>query len=269
MKNMLNSPTKKAVLLASASPVALAFTGDAKAAPPPVPQPPAANTIPVYSWTGCYVGVNGGYGWGRQHVSTSGSQTKVIPGCSGGSTTTTSGSASSGLDSSGGLFGGQVVCDFQFAPNLVVGVAGMLDSANMHGTTYDPWNAFNGGMGTISLTTTELASTVGRVGFTVWNNTVLFYVQGGAAWDQNRWNLTNTELVFSPQIVIDNRFGWTGGGGVTWAFTPVWSVFAEFNYYDFSSTYTVATAGNVFSAGRQTIEVFMMGVSYKLGPYRP
>ena len=46
--------------------VATCVTAQAADLPmPPAYQPPPV-VIPVYNWTGFYIGVNGGYGWGNQ-----------------------------------------------------------------------------------------------------------------------------------------------------------------------------------------------------------
>jgi len=65
---------------------------------------------------GCYIGGNIGYGWGRETVS--------IPNL--GETTGLSELASVSLpsvtgDTKGVLGGGQVGCNYQFAPNWVIG----------------------------------------------------------------------------------------------------------------------------------------------------
>ena len=52
--------------LALASVVALALTGAAGAADLAVKAPVYAPPIPVYSWTGFYLGVGGGTGWGTK-----------------------------------------------------------------------------------------------------------------------------------------------------------------------------------------------------------
>ena len=46
--------------------------------------------------------------------------------------------------------------------------------------------------------------------------------------------------------VNDTRTGWTVGGGIEWAFfpsAPNWSVFVEFNHYDFGNK--TFASGNV------------------------
>jgi len=59
MKRVLRSIAASAFLAASIA----AQAADLPMAPVYQPPPPA---IPVYNWTGFYIGVNGGYGWGNQ-----------------------------------------------------------------------------------------------------------------------------------------------------------------------------------------------------------
>jgi len=55
----------KKLFLASVALVALTVGGSALAADMPVKAKRVPPPPPVYSWTGFYVGVNGGYGWGH------------------------------------------------------------------------------------------------------------------------------------------------------------------------------------------------------------
>src|ERR1700761_7958655 len=55
----------KKLLLAGA--IASMFATNAFAADLPVKAPPIV--VPVWNWTGFYVGVNGGYSWGRSNTS--------------------------------------------------------------------------------------------------------------------------------------------------------------------------------------------------------
>ena len=60
--------------------LAAVASGPAFAADLPVRQAPANVPPPVvvyYNWTGCYLGLNGGYGWREDHT--------VTPGVTGGS----------------------------------------------------------------------------------------------------------------------------------------------------------------------------------------
>src|ERR1700730_9657035 len=99
-------------------------------APPPV-MPPA------FSWTGCYIGGHVGGGWGRDTVSipnpalTTGAA--IPPGFSFPSVTG---------NTSGVLGGGQVGCNYQFAPNWVIGIEGEGSGTGINGdvTATVPFN---------------------------------------------------------------------------------------------------------------------------------
>src|SRR5262249_20761948 len=75
---------------------------------------PAAYVTPVYNWTGFYVGINGGYGFGSSSFSN------------------TLGTASS--DVNGGLVGGTIGYNWQFN-QLVLGLEGDIDWSDIHGSS--------------------------------------------------------------------------------------------------------------------------------------
>ena len=90
--------------------------------PPPPPAYPGALPPPVYpifSWTGIYVGVNGGGAFGQSNWS------DPFFGTTG------------DFDVSGGLFGGTIGGNYQFIGTpFVVGIEGDADWANISGTTF-------------------------------------------------------------------------------------------------------------------------------------
>jgi hypothetical protein len=81
-----------------------------------------------FSWTGCYIGGNIGWGWGRDTVSIPdlGATTGVLN-LSGVSLGPVTG------NTTGVLGGGQVGCNYQFAPNWVIGIEGDGEAANIKG----------------------------------------------------------------------------------------------------------------------------------------
>lgn len=252
---------QKMLLLASVSTVALIFAGNANAADLPRKAPPMVALAPAFSWTGCYVGAHVGWGWGRQNVG----QTAIS------STGASSGVRGASLDSSGGLFGGQVGCNYQFAGNWVVGIQGDLAASDINGRADDGFGTDQ----TIALKTDYIASVTGRLGITgltSWNNQALYYVKGGVAWDRNRWDLHDATLFFNPSQITETRTGWTVGGGIEWPFFTHWTAFVEGNYYDFGNGHTYTQTfpspglptSSIFSTGKQTIETVKIGVNYKL-----
>ncbi len=100
-------------LFASVSAQAADLPGAARTAPPSMIAP-----TPVYQWDGFYVGLNGGYGWGRSnHTST------ITPGGSSGD-----------FDTNGGLFGATVGYNYN-AGSFVVGLEADLDVTWIDGST--------------------------------------------------------------------------------------------------------------------------------------
>src|SRR5881296_586308 len=57
----------KKLLLASTAVGALAIAGPALAADIPVKAPPAVAPVPVFTWTGCYIGGHAGFGSAQKY----------------------------------------------------------------------------------------------------------------------------------------------------------------------------------------------------------
>ena len=113
----------KRLLLTTASLLAFAAAPLAHAADlSPASRAPAPVPIPVYNWTGIYLGVNGGYAWGRQDP------LNVI----------TNRFDEFNIDFSGGLFGGTAGAQLQIA-HVVLGFEVDLDWAGINGNaTFTP-----------------------------------------------------------------------------------------------------------------------------------
>ena len=106
---------------------------------------------PVWSWTGFYVGINGGGGFGRSDYAT------PFP--------------SDSFDTSGGLVGGTLGYNYQM-DNVVLGVEGDIDWSNIRGSAACA--------GTICETRNDSLGTArGRLGDAFGN--VMPYVTGGLA----------------------------------------------------------------------------------------
>jgi outer membrane immunogenic protein len=240
----------KSTLLASVSIAALFVASGASAADLAVKARPMVSAAPVYSWTGCYVGAQVGWGWGRNNHTQTGSFSSALPQ-----------SRSGRVDTSGGLFGGQVGCNYQFSSNWVAGIQVDGAGTDFNGKANDPLDIFD----SISLKTDWLASVTGRVGYTIYNNQGMLYVKGGGAWVHNTWDLTIADRSYGPAIVTETKTGWTVGAGMEWKFTQDWSGFAEYNYYSFGGSNLIGTAPgdtHTFTSNSQTISTVKIGVNY-------
>ena len=259
------------LLLASVSIAALFIASEASAADLAVKAPrPMMVPAPVYSWTGCYVGAQVGWGWGhnRHH------QPAVFSGGSGG---TLLADISGKVDSSGGLFGGQVGCNYQFASNWVIGVQGDVAGTDFNGRNDDPLGLFFGApfSSTIAIKSDWLASATARIGYTFSDNRAMFYVKGGGAWIHNRWDMHDAFAFYNPSQLTETRTGWTAGIGFEYMLTQNWTAFVEGNYYDFGHGKALAVggffeeAGAAFLSSKQTVETAKIGVNYKFGGDAP
>src|SRR6266581_7135924 len=102
--------------------------------------------IPVFTWTGCYIGAHAGAGWADKTVSVP----SIVPGVSVTGHTF------------GPLGGGQVGCNLQLG-GWVIGIEGEGSAADIRG---DTTQTILGITGTAHAQTTWLASATGRLGWT-------------------------------------------------------------------------------------------------------
>ena len=256
-------------LLASS---ALVFAGSAVAADLPArlptKAPPVVAAVP-YTWTGCSIGGHVGAGWDRTTFTDPGN---VDPFFGGPAPRLAPAGASIGVNSQAGALGGvQAGCDYQFASNWVVGLGGDFAWADIHGVANDPFFVGKNGQPVpLSTRTDMLASVTGRVGY-AWDR-FLVYGKGGGAWAHDKYSISNLTCAFFTTCNLTgstDRFGWTAGVGVEWAFAPNWSALVEYNHYGFgnktiSFTDPAVPVTQQFNV-KQQIDVVKVGINYRFG----
>lgn len=225
---------------------------------------PVAVAAP-FSWTGCYVGGHVGAGWARSDFSDP-VGTRIAP----------VGSEVRVDSDAGFIGGGQVGCDYQFATNWVVGLAGDFSWANIDGVADDPF--FSGKTAGIPLTlhsrTDFLATATGRIGY-AWN-TLLIYGKGGFAWAHDKYQVNNFSCVIFTSCntsANETRSGWTAGGGVEWAFMPNWSLLVEYDHYGFGTRNLTFIDPNQPNSPatfgvKQDVDAVKVGVNYRFAWWR-
>lgn len=208
--------------------------GPAMAADFPVkavaPVPVAAAT-----WTGLYLGINGGGAWSRNCWDMNGAlifgfNPALHEGCN---------------SSSGAVVGGQVGYRHQVG-SFVFGIEAQGDWANLKGShrsaIFDGINAAIA-PNAISLINTTRVDAIGmftgQVGYTI-APTLLWYVKGGAAVTDNKYDgvlsITgpNVPANFPNPLLTDSareiKFGGVVGTGIDWMFAPGWTIGVDYNH---------------------------------------
>ena len=254
------------LLTGSIAAVAMAVAVPALAADmaPRYSKAPAPAPVMVYNWTGCYIGGNVGGARARTEqiqIAKVGGPV-IIPANDFG--------VSEGTNFVGGA---QIGCDYQWpGSGFVVGIQGMFDFGNIDSSHVVP-TAFPGfpvGSFISNNRTKDIFSVTGRVGY-LFAPQVLAYVKGGGAWARVDHNFIGTvPAVFLSESALGvDRQGWTVGGGLEWMFAPGWSVFGEFNWYDFGQKDIAFVAGPATVGApdivRTRLEIgqALVGVNYK------
>jgi outer membrane immunogenic protein len=171
-----------------------ATAADLSVAPLYKAPPPAM--APAYNWSGFYLGINGGGGWGHSNWDTS----------------------SDRIGLSGGLVGGTAGYNWQLG-NAVLGIEGDIDWANLKGT-----NSSTLCPAGCSTSDTWLSTVRGRAGYAFGG--VLPYLTGGLALGDIR--------AATPGFAgaSNTSAGWTAGAGIEFGLTGNWSAKAEYLYVD-------------------------------------
>jgi outer membrane immunogenic protein len=221
----------KRVFLAFVSLAALAGAAAAADLPPAAPAPyykAAPAYLPAYSWTGLYIGINGGGGFGRSTWDNTG-----------------------GFDISGGLVGGTIGYNYQFG-QVVAGVEADLDWADINGST-----TLNCAAG--CTTGDSWLSTVrGRLGIAA--GRFMPYITGGVAFG-------NIEAS-GPGLVgaSSTNTGWTLGGGIEMSLAGGWTAKAEYLYVDlgsFNCGTGCGAAPGVVDNVAYTTNIVRAGINYR------
>jgi outer membrane immunogenic protein len=163
----------------------------------------AAPAYAPYNWTGFYVGINGGGGWGTSQWSNVGGAVD--------------------FNTSGGLVGGTLGFNYQIG-QTVVGLEGDLDWTNIRGST-------GSGIcvgGTCETKNSWLGTVRGRIGYAF--DRFLPYLTGGLAVGDIK--ATPVGLGSSTET----KAGWTLGGGLEFAVAGPWTAKVEYLYVDLGKT---------------------------------
>jgi opacity protein-like surface antigen len=260
--------------LASVSVLAFSFALPAMAADLPAKARPA----PVYqsNWTGFYLGIHGGYGWGDSPFS----QPFFGPE----DTFTTIG----GIDSRGSVFGAHAGHNWQYG-RIVTGLEIDFSATGIEGSTSATLSVSREGFTETETTTLKdrvkyLGSVRARLGILP-ADSVLLYGTAGLAWQRLERTESDEDIQINGDIVrtfrftetipID-RFGWVAGAGTeARLFGGNWLGRIEYLHYDFdrfdtfqqtNTTDGVVRLDTRATSGRQTIDVVRAGLSYKFAP---
>ena len=249
-----------ALLASVAAGAGSAVAADIPVRPPPVAAPATCCAVP--EWTGFYVGIHGGGGWG--HTSTE-QQTFFTS-----SEFTNFGFPIPDNRPKGGVFGFQFGHNWQWGP-VVGGLEIDFSGADIKETSTFvivptfPFDTF-----TREVKIDELASARGRLGYLVFPNWLL-YGTAGIGWGHFRLHTTDS-FVFdgfsasTSSTSFANEFGWVAGVGLEWKIANNWLLRGEWLHYDFGRVTHDDTAfpfpfDNVNI--RTTVDVARAALSYK------
>ncbi|HEY6256994.1 MAG TPA: outer membrane protein [Xanthobacteraceae bacterium] len=229
---------------------------------------------PPYSWTGFYIGLNGGYSWGRSGTDF------LITGVPAGST-------AQNMD--GWLGGGQIGYNWQ-SGTWLLGVEADIQATGQNGTlNLTTPTSCPVAIGVILPCTTGSASIEqklpwfgtlrARVGVTP-SASWLLYVTGGLAFGEVDTTATFTSatafaggLVLASTTTAANsnttKAGWVIGGGVEWTISGPWTAKLEYLYMDLGTVSTSFAGPAPFTLvatnSRITDNILRVGVNYRFG----
>jgi outer membrane immunogenic protein len=214
----------------------------------------------AYTWTGFYVGLNGGAGFGMDSAA---ANSVSCSGCSSSSFNL----PLSSQPTSGWLGGFTIGYNWQTGP-IVLGLEGDFDWTDINGSNVCLM-AFS-----CSVKQTWLGDFAGRVGFATPNIPMLLYVKAGIAWSDFSYGFGNTfNGTTISSSASDTRMGGLLGMGVEYAFLTNWTAKIEYDFIDFGSnneSFPLAVSGcsgctlpTIGASIRDTESLMKAGINYK------
>jgi outer membrane immunogenic protein len=185
--------------------VALVLTAAASASAADLPRAaplvkaPVVAPLTAYDWSGFYLGINGGFGWGQ-------SSFDGVAGTLG------------KFDTSGWVAGGTAGYNLQYG-HAVFGLEGDIDWSNISGSA-----SCVGGLATCQVNNDWLSTARGRFGYAF--DRFLPFVTGGLAVGNVNANVPGFGSASATNA------GWTAGGGLEMALGRNWTAKAEYLHVD-------------------------------------
>ena len=211
-------------LLTTSAFALFAATG-AMAADAVVEDPVPIVVEPSFSWTGGYIGIQGGYAFADGELN--------------------DGTDFISDEFGGGLLGAYIGFNWQHGA-FVFGAEGDINGVWNEETFFFPAYA-------VEVGTDYLASLRGRAGY-AWDRTLLFATAGVAFTEASaETNIGGFNVSASQSLT-----GWTIGAGVEHAFTDNWLGRAEYRYYDFGDKDI-----GVFNDVEVQNQTLTLGIAYK------
>ncbi len=187
---------------------------------------------PLFSWSGFYLGINGGYGFGKSDWSSAVTTGSTKP--------------------KGGLAGGTVGYNLQTGV-WVWGLEGDIDASWMKGSDTTGTGVCSGaGCETKS---TWFGTARGRLGY-AWDRWLPF-LTGGAAFGN---------VKMSPNTggsETKTRIGWTAGAGIEYAFLGAWSTKLEYLYADLGKSTCGAVTCGIDTDVKWKANIVRVGLNYR------
>ncbi len=267
--------TMKRLALGSVAGIAMIFTGAAHAADMREPMYKAPVAHDAYSWTGVYLGVHAGYGWGSANDALDLGGSWRTDGT--GDNTRLSPLGNGQIKPDGFASGIQAGVNYQIG-RWVLGLEADLASFKSQTGVARRVNAPPPGNPyafTSSFESDWLATVRPRVGYAV--DRLLVYATGGWAVGNQNFTQTINQLNVSfveAGSVSARTWGWTAGAGVEYAVLRHLSLKAEYLYVDLDSV-SFSTAGfgppgsSSYTAAHSahlTANVVRVGINASYGP---
>jgi outer membrane immunogenic protein len=221
---------KRFLLTVGAGLLAAAMVSPSFAADLPRPAYKAPIYVAPFSWSGFYVGINGGYGWGKSSWQNTGANT-------------------GDFTIKGPLVGGTLGYNLQTG-SFVWGLEADADISFIKGST--TVNCAGAGCETRNR---WLATGRGRIGY-AWDR-FLPYITGGVAFGDIK--MTNPVSASETKTKV----GWTAGAGIEYAFMGPWSAKIEYLYVDLGKATCGAATCGLDTDVKFNAHIGKIGVNYR------
>lgn len=190
--------------------------------------------VPIFTWTGVYIGLVGGYNWGSSDWSIEGERF-------------------ASLNPNGWNFGGTLGYNYQFTNNVVLGIETDISWSGAKDSVFCFSVDFN-----CEIKSQWFGTLRPRLGYAF--DHFLPYITGGAAYGNLKLTEHNnvTGVSFSDSTT---RFGWAAGVGMEYAFTDQWTGKLEYLHTDLGNDNFLIDGSIV--RGDWSADGVRVGVNYK------